>query len=81
MFEIYLDGLFVNCFQGSLVPTHSRHIFFFFFPMEKEIMVDKEKAKDLVSLDFRRAFENVLKILGENKGIGAGLAHSEKNCY
>lgn len=31
-------------------------------------MVDKEKAKDIVSLDFRRAFENVsLKILGENK--------------
>lgn len=36
-------------------------------------MVDEEKAKDIVSLDFRRAFENVChKILRENKGIGAG---------
>lgn len=42
-------------------------------------MVDEEKAKDIVFLDFRRAFENVChKILRENKGIGAGWAHSEE---
>lgn len=62
----------MNCFQGSLVPTHSWHIFLF-FPMRKEILVGEEKAKDIVSLDFRRAFEHVsLKILREN------LAHSEE---
>lgn len=44
--------------------------FFFFSLMEKEII---EKAKNVVSLDFRRTFENVsLKNLGENKGMGAG---------
>lgn len=44
----------------------------FFFPHEKK-KVDEEKAKDTVSLDFRRAFENVShKILRENKGIEAG---------
>lgn len=36
-------------------------------------MVDEEKANDIVSLDFRTAFENMShKILRENKGIGAG---------
>lgn len=35
-------------------------------------MVDEEKA-NIVSLDFRTAFENMShKILRENKGIGAG---------
>lgn len=47
----------MNCFQGSLVPTHSWHIFLF-FPMRKKILVGEEKAKDIVFLDFRMAFEN-----------------------
>lgn len=68
----------MNCFQGSLVPTHSWHIFLF-FPMRKKILVGEEKAKDIAFLDFRMAFENVsLKILRENKRIGSGLAHSEQ---